>query len=128
MRKDMNQNNQEVVLKKSIKVFPVNDLQELLKDKYDFALKVGAIAHDEWQKPQDEEDANDTLIKMGISYGIKSVCVEISKFLNENTISNNKQVETKEEKKEQTIEGCEEQIYEIAKNFFESIGIEVSED
>lgn len=76
-------------LKETIKVVPLVEVQNKLKEAYGIASEEFLKTSDEWDKPQNEEDANDTLLRMGAAVGIMELSENLSKWLDGKVVKNN---------------------------------------
>lgn len=81
-----NVKNTNANLKESIKVVPLKVVQDKLQFAYKLADEAYKEASDEWDKPQSDEDANDTLLRMGAAIGMMTFTEELSKFLDRNVV------------------------------------------
>ena len=58
-------------------------VQKLLKGMYESGERRLEQNMEEYKKPQDEKDANESLLKIGLSHGVMMTTTHISKFINE---------------------------------------------
>lgn len=61
----------------------LGSVQELLKNMYQTSEKKLEQHKDEWKHPQDEDDANRTLVGYGFAKGAMEATTHVSKFIND---------------------------------------------
>lgn len=63
----------------------IKAIQNELANEYKIAEKNLERANDEWKKPQDEQEANSTLLRAGIATGVMRITEKLSKLIYEMT-------------------------------------------